>query len=286
MVVEKYTKRKKQGKLCEKSMETSVQEEQNRASEKNRRKAFFGLQLKYTFAPIVWLYGIVCGIVTGLFLYNRFTKAMGEVYEVAFLEQLKALPLALAFFVLVIGVQVILFIGFVRQEKNGLAMKHVMLPKETQELIRLEYSFLVTASAFLVYFLMLCLLLLLDNILSPETAYGGAELYPAFYHFLHMYRVYPIATGWAVPVSLACIAGVSVLSLFLRTDPEEDVRTKAVFGSLLVVYFVNYCFIERESPVLDFTAMLLFGMFYIGKVFFAYRRRQKDEGEKVRERVE
>lgn len=267
-------------------MERSVQEEHNREPEKNRRKAFWGVQLKYTLAPILWLYGIVFGIVTGLFLYNWFAKVAESEYEVSFLEQLNALPLALAFFVLVIGVQVILFIGFVRQEKNVLAMRHVPLSGETKDLICLEYSFAVTLSAFFVYFLMLYLLLLAENILSPETAYGGAELYPAFYHFMHMYRVYPIASVWAVPIMVSCVAAVSVIAPIMKSDPEETVRTKAVWGFLIVSSFINYCFVEREIPVLDFVLMLLFGVFYIGKVILAYRRRQKDEGEKVRERVE
>ena len=266
-------------------MERSMKE-QEKVLEKNRRKAFWGLQLKYTLAPILWLYGIVFGILTGLFLYNWFAKVAKAEYEVTFLEQLNALPLALAFFVLVIGVQIILIIGFARQEKNVLAMRHVPLSRETKELICWEYSFAVTLSAFLLYFLILCLLLFAENVLSPETAYGGAELYPVFYHFLHLYRVCPIASGWAVPVLLNCIAAVSVLSPIVKENPEESVRTNAVWGILIVVSFVNYCFVERKTPALDLVLMLLFGLFYIGKVILAYRRRQKDEGAEVRERVE
>ncbi|MBQ8846933.1 MAG: hypothetical protein IJ006_07290, partial [Lachnospiraceae bacterium] len=99
--------------------------EQEKEWEKNRRKAFFGLQLKYTLAPILWLYGSVFGILMGLFLYNWFTKIAEADCEVSFLEQLKALPLAIAFMVLVMGGQIILIIGFARQEKNALAMKRI-----------------------------------------------------------------------------------------------------------------------------------------------------------------
>lgn len=254
--------------------------------EKNRRKAFWGLQLKYTLAPILWLYGIVFGILTGLFLYNWFAKVAKAEYEVTFLEQLNALPLALAFFVMVIGVQIILIIGFARQEKNELAMRHVPLSRETKELICWEYSFAVSLSAFLLYFLILCLLLFAENVLSPETAYGGAELYPVFYHFLHLYRVCPIASGWAIPVLVTCIVAISLIAPIVKEDPEETVRTKGIWGVLIVTFFVSYCFVERESPEFDFVVLLLFGVFYIGKVIFAYRRRQKDEGAEVRERVE
>ena len=260
--------------------------EQEKEWEKNRRKAFFGLQLKYTLAPILWLYGIVFGILMGLFLYNWFTKIAEADCEVSFLEQLKALPLAIAFMVLVIGGQIILIIGFARQEKNALAMKRIPLSKETKDLICWEYSFFVTISAFLVYFLMLCLLLLTENIVSPETAYGGAELYPAFYHFIHMYRVYPIASVWAVPILITCVASVSVLSLIWKSDPEESVGIKGVSGYFVLASFLNYCFVERDVPVLDYVLMLLFGSIYIVKIVLVYRRRQRDDRAEVMEWVE
>lgn len=281
-----HTKQKRKGNLFGKRADRSEREEQERTLEKNRRKAFWGLQLKYTLIPILWLYGIVFGIVTGLFLYNWFAEVAEAECEISFLEQLNALPLALAFFVLVIGVQVILIIGFARQEKNELAMRHVPLPQETKDLIRLEYSFAVTLSAFLVYFLILCLLLFAENVLSPETAYGGAELYPAFYHFMHMYRVYPIASGWAVPVLVTCIVAISLIAPIVKEDPEETVRTKGIWGVLIITFFVSYCFVERKSPTADFIVLLLFGIIYIGKFIFAYRRRQKDEGAEVTERME
>lgn len=260
--------------------------EQDKVLEKNRRKAFWGLQLKYTLAPILWLYGSVFAGLMGMFLYNWFTKIAKSEYEVPFLEQLKILPLAIAFFVLVIGVQIILVIAFARQEKNALAMKRIPLSRETKDLICLEYSFLVTVSAFLVYFLTLCLLLIAENILSPETAYGGMELYPAFYYFMHMYRVYPIASGWAVPVLVCCIAAVSVISLVTKPDPDESATTRGVWGYLVVASIINYCYIESKIPVLDFILMLLFGSIYIVKIVLAYRRRQKNDRAEVVERME
>lgn len=248
---------------------------QEKMIEKNRRKAFLGLQLKYTLAPVLWLYGIVFVCLTGVFLYNWFTKVVNAQWEVSFLEQLKGLPLGPAFFVLVLGVQLILKVGFSKQGKNVLAMKRIPLPEETIGLIRLEYSFLLTVSAFLVYFLMLCSLLFLDNILAPENAYGVSELYPAFYHFTHLYRVYPVINGWTCIAFLVVIMAVSSMAPMAEEIRSEGGMTYAVWIIFMIGSFLFYCFEEGNGLHADLGIILIFSTTYIVKVMLAYRRRQK-----------
>ena len=65
--------------------------------EKNRRKAFWGVQLKYTLTPILWLYGIVFLGLTGMYLYNWFTEFAKSENEVSLVEQLGYLPLGISF---------------------------------------------------------------------------------------------------------------------------------------------------------------------------------------------
>ena len=259
--------------------------EQDKVLEKNRRKAFWGLQLKYTLAPILWLYGSVFVILTGLFLIN-FTKVAEIEGEILLFEQLKALPLDIAFFALVMGSQTILKVGFERQKKNEPALKRLLLPKETTGLIRLCYSLFVTLGAFMVFFIMLCFLLLLENILAPESAYGGAELYPVFYQNAFLFRVYPVASAGAIPGLINCVALVSVLSLPIETEFDFAVWGEIAWRVLAGVAFIFYCFIEVDLPVWDFTVMAICWVTYVGKVVIAYWRRQKDDRAEALERME
>lgn len=269
-------------------MEMNVRNQDN-VLEKSRRKAFWGLQIKYTLAPVLWLYGIVFLIQTGIFLFNWFTNVADVVNGVVFLQQLQALPLAITFIVVVIGVQIILMIGFERQEKQEPAMKRVPLATETRNLIRWEYSFLVTASAFFVYFLMLCALLLLENMLAPEHAYGMSELYPAFYRFRHLYRVYPVINMSRIFCLFICIIAVSAVAPAKVKDSEDSLREKTTFAVLAgfaLVSFLFYCLVEEKNPILDLVLMVIFGFSYVGAVIFSYRRRQKDDRAEIMERVE
>lgn len=254
--------------------------------EKSRRQAFRGLQIKYTLAPVLWLYGIVFAVLTGLFLYNWFTGVADATWAVSFLEQLKALPFGLAFFVLVIGVQVILKVGFSKQDKNELAVKRIPLPEETRAWIRLSYSFFVTLSAFLVYFLMLCLLLVLENCLTPEAAYGGAEIYPAFYMFPHLYRLYPVANGMAIPALPVAVAAVSVMAPMAGEHRRNRDWNNLIWIWFILMAFTYFSFGDNLTGRIEsFVCMIIFGGYGIGKVVFAYRRRQKDDRTELSERV-
>lgn len=254
--------------------------------EKNRRKAFWGLQIKYSLGPILWIYGIVFAVLTGLFMFNWCTKVKGAEYEVAFLEQITALPLEFAFLVLVLGVQIVLMVAISKQEKQKLAMLRVPLPEETKELIRWIYSLLVTVSAFLVYFLMLCLLLLLENLLDPATAYGMSELYPVFYSVVFLFRMYPVVSAGSIPIMLTCILAVSAMAPLFAGESWEEIRDKIVWGVLLIPSFLSYCFEAKQTSFLDLILLGLCGVCIIGKLILLYRRRQKHDKEELVERVE
>ena len=254
----------------------TTEKEQEKLLERSRRKAFLGLQIKYTLTPILLLYGIVFVVLLGLFLFNWVTKVSNNVGDVTFLAQIRVLPLEIGFVALIIGVQIILKVGFSKQGKNELALMRIPLPEETRGLLRLGYSFLVTASAFLVYFLMLNLLLVLENILAPETAYGFAELYPAFYNLTHLYRVYPVVNGMAWVVLPVAIANCSMMAPLAEDARRKGDVSEAVWIGFALCSFLFYCF-DDWNQAADFVMMLLFGVFYIGKVVFAYRRRQKDD---------
>ena len=255
-------------------------------AELNSRRAFLGVQLRYTFLPVLWLVGSMVVILTGLFLFNLFTKVVNLPYEVSFLEQLYALPLAVTFFVLIVGVQIILTVGFSKMERNVLAMKLIPLSRELKDLLQWQYSFWVTAGTFLVYFLMLFLWLFLENILMPGTAYGVSELYPVFYRFTHLNRVYPIGSIWGIPVLLGCVGAVSVIAPIFTGRLSEAIRTEVVWGILIISSSIFYFFDQSKHPVGDFVLMVFVGSIHIGRLVIAYRRRQKNDRAEVMERME
>ena len=260
--------------------------ENERKLKKNSRRLLFGVQLKYTFAPVLWLTGSVLVILTGMFLYNWFTKVADAEYEVSFLEQLQALPLTMAFFVLVLGVQIILAIGFAKMERNVLAMNQIPLSREEKALLRWNYSFWMNTGIFFTYFLMLCLLLLLDNLLSRENAYGFLDLYPALYRFRHLYLIYPIDSVWRIPVLLGCITAVSVIAPVLAEGLSKKTWKKVAVGVLCGWIFLIYFIEKSESPVWNFVSMVLLDVLYIGNLVFLYWRREKDDKAEVVEWVE
>ena len=253
--------------------------------EKRRRKAFWGLQIKYTLMPILLLYGIVFAILLGMFLYNWVAHVSKNAGNVTFLTQMKALPLDVAFVVLAIGVQMVLKIGFAKQRKNKLALMRIPLSEETKNFLRWSYSFFVTLSAFLFYFLMLGFLLVLENSLAPESAYGFTEIYPAFSTFTHLYRVYPVANGMAWVVLPVVIANCSVIAPWGEEVQQEKSIKDAVWIGFALGTFLFYCF-DTGNPGADFALMVLYSAVYIGRVFFAYRRRQRDDRAEPAERVE
>lgn len=265
--------------------EIYTEKEQEKMLEKSRRKAFLGLQIKYTLMPVLLLYGIVFALLLGMFLYHWAAHVSKAAGNVTFLTQLNVLPLDVAFIVLAIGVQMVLKIGFSKQRKNRLALTRIPLPEETKNLLRWSYSFLVTLSAFLIYFLMLSFLLVLENSLAPETAYGFAELYPAFSTFTHLYRVYPVANGMAWVVFPVVIANCSVIAPWGEEIQQEKSIKDAVWIGLALGTFLFYCF-DTGNQWADFALMLLFSAVYIGRVLFAYRRRGKDDRAEFAERVE
>ncbi len=243
--------------------------------EKERRKAFWGVQVKYTLSGLLWLYGGLFVGIIGLFCYNWFAGVRVVEGEVTLLLQLKALPLGAVFFLMVIGTQAILLIGFYRQERNKLAMKRLLLPEETRDFIRYIYSVLVTFGAFVVYFLLLCVLLVLENLFSPATAFGVAELYPAFYTFPHLYFFYPVANGWAVPALI-----VTVLAISPFAQQYSSAREKR---DIFYIYLLGIALYEFADCILDeerIDSLLWFAipaLVLLVKYCVAYRRRQKDD---------
>ncbi len=259
-----------------KRISACANEEQERTLEKSRRRAFLGVQLKYTLTPICLLCGIVFAVLVGLFLFNWVTKVSGNGSDISFLAQIRVLPLDVVFVALIVGVQIILNVGFAKQGKHELALLRIPLPEETKRLLRLGYSLLVTMSVFVVYFLMLNLLLVIENILAPETAYGFAELYPAFYTFTHLYRVYPIANGMAWLALPVVIANCSVMAPLVDEARRKGEVKDAAWSAFALCTFLFFCF-DDGSQAADFVLMMLIGGVYIGKVFFAYKRRQRDD---------
>ena len=252
--------------------------ETEKKTEKNRRKAFWGLQLKYTVTPLLLLYGGALVVMTGLFLYNLFVNVKPRNGAVWFADQMSALPVTLMFFVLVIGSQVIVGRGFLKQERNEPGMKRLMLFEETRALIRFEYSLLISFTSYLVNFLILCLLLVLDNVLVPSHALGGAEMYGVFYRFTHLYRLYPFLKLWALPAAAVVILACAVMSpLVVKVRRKLDI----IYGMDIPFLFLALAYFSLGPSKGGIYGSIVFmavrGLWHCGKYVYLYVRRQKDD---------
>ncbi|MBR6536562.1 MAG: hypothetical protein IKT67_05125 [Lachnospiraceae bacterium] len=247
-------------------------------TEKNRRKAFWGLQLKYTLTPLVLLYGGAFVVMTGLFLYNLIVNVKPRDGVVWFVDQMSALPVTAMFFVLIIGSQVIVGRGFLKQERNEPGMRRLQLFEETRALIRFEYSLLISFTSYLINFLILCLLLVLDNVLVPSHALGGAEMHAVFYRFTHLYRLYPFLKLWALPAAAVVILACAVMSpLVVKVRSKLDI----VYGMEIPFLFLALAYFSLGPSKGGIYGSIVFmavrGLWHCGKYVYLYVRRQKDD---------
>lgn len=264
--------REQKGSRGRKGMETE------KKTERNRRKTFWGVQLKYTLTPLLFLYGGVLAVMTGLFLYNFFVNVRPRDGVVWFADQMSALPITLLFFVLIIGSQVIVGRGLLKQERNELAMKRVLLFEETKALIRFGYSLLIAFTSYLMNFLILCLLLVLDNLLLPSHALGGAEMHAAFYRFIHLYRLYPLLKLWALPAAAVVILACAVMSpLVVKIRGKLDL----FYGLDIPLLFLAIAYFSLGTTKGGMMGSIVFmavrGVWHSGKYVYLYVRRQKDD---------
>lgn len=252
--------------------------EREKKTEKNRRKAFWGLQIKYTLTPLLLLYGGVLAVMTGLFLYNLFVNVRPRDGVVWFADQMSALPVTAMFFVLVIGSQVIVARGFLKQERNELGMKRVLLFEETKALIRFEYSFLIAFTSYLMNFLILCLLLLIDNLLLPFHALGGVEMHAVFYRFTHLYRLYPFLKLRALPAAAVVILACAVMSpLVVKVRRKLDL----FYGLDIPLLFLAFVYFSlgtsKGGMIGSIVFMAVRGLWQCGKYVYLHVRRQRDD---------
>lgn len=233
--------------------------------EKNRRYAFLGVLIKYTMTPLLWLYGSVFAVLLGMFLYNFFKTVRDAQEAVSFFDQLWVLPLVPAFFCVTLGTQLLLSVGFVRLERNKFAMKRILLLAETKERLRRCYVIGITVISFAVYFLMLCVLLLAENFLSPGTAYGGAELYPVFYKMMHLYKIYPVTNGMAwmmLFLSVLCLSGIPVKIARAWQERESMYLGEVVFALYVFLYYV--CVEDQLGKLRSYVFLLIYCISIIG----------------------
>ncbi len=252
--------------------------ETEKKTERNRRKAFWGVQLKYTLTPLLFLYGGVLAVMTGLFLYNFFVNVRPRDGVVWFADQMSALPITLLFFVLVIGSQVIVGRGFLKQERNELGMKRLMLFEETKALIRFGYSLLIAFTSYLMNFLILCFLLVLDNVLVPSHALGGAEMHAVFYRFTHLYRLYPFLKLWALPAAAVVILACAVMSpLVVKVRRKLDI----FYGMEIPFLFLALAYFSLGPSKGGIYGSIVFmavrGLWHCGRYVYLYVRRQRDD---------
>ena len=234
--------------------------------EKRRRLAFLGVQIQYTWTALIVLFLAVFIVMVGLYLYNCKVKPEQGGALMSFAAMLQAVPVYPAFLVLILGAQVILALGFVKQEKSQITMQRLLLSPRERFWIRCIYSFLVSAATFLFYFSILCVLLFLDAALYPESFYGAAEWYPAFMQFRHLYAMYPVANPWAflsLPVCVVAVAQISTMvTVVIRQDTEDGCT--AVLMALIGGFFVYSCASTVSLTVISFAVTAVMGISSIG----------------------
>lgn len=235
------------------------------AVERGRRLAFLGVQIQYTWTALVVLFFAVLAVMVGLYLYICKIKPEPGAGMLSFTALLQSIPVYPAFLVLVLGSQVILALGFVKQEKNSLTMQRVLLSPRCRFKVRLCYSLLVSVVAFLFYFAILCVLLILDATLYPESFYGVAEWYPAFTWFRHLFALYPVANPWAFLSLPACVMAVAQIStmvtVVIRKDTEDGCT--AVLMTMVVGFIAYTCAATIAITVISFVVTAVMGIFSI-----------------------
>lgn len=247
---------------------------QEKSVERIRRLAFWGTQIQYTLTALVVLFLSVMAVLIGLYLYICKVKLEPEGTVLPFAVMLQSLPVYPAFLVLVLGSQVILARGFVKQEKSPLTMQRILLSPGIRFGIRFRYSLLVSVAAFVFYFSIICLLLFFDAVLFPESFYGAAEWYPTFMRFRYLYAVYPVVNPWALVALPVCIVAVAQISTLVTVviRPDTEAGCTALLMALVVVFCVYSCASTIVVTIISFVVMAVMCVFAIGIGFENHKK--------------
>lgn len=231
--------------------------------EKRYKRAFWSVQVKYSYSRLLLLYGGVLAGMAGWYLVQANVKFKTYGAEMTLFELLRGMPVYLSFLALVLGSQGILSIAYAKQERNRLAMAKLLLEPRAVWNIRFGYSLLVTVAAFLVHFISIFLLFFADRLMYPESSYGTAELSPVFYRFRHLYLFYPVMNPWAVLLLILCVAGISQVSVWVATVFRYDLWLRSIFSVGLVLLFLVISYIP------DMISLFVFGTVFAFVVIYA-----------------
>ena len=231
--------------------------------EKRYKRAFWGVQLKYSYIRLLLLYTVVLAGMVGWYFIQANVKFKTVGAEMTLFEHLQGIPVYLSFPVLVLGAQGILSVAYAKQEKNRLAMAKLLVEPRAVWNIRFGYSLLVTVAAFLIHFISIFLLFFADRLMYPESAYGITELYPVFYRFRHLYLFYPVMNPWAVLLLIVCVAGISQISVWVAIVFRYDSWIRGIIPVGVVLLFLLISYIPDMINLFVFGTVFAFVVIYV-----------------------
>ncbi|MBQ8281681.1 MAG: hypothetical protein IJZ25_04700 [Lachnospiraceae bacterium] len=236
---------------------------------RNKEKvvSIYGVQIKYTLVPLVILNGIIVCILTAMFCYNLFSEKHGGNIP-AFILLLGYLPIYPGFLVSILGGQIILAVGFVKQQKDSQGM--LKLPMESKKIkcIYWKYSLMVTLASMMIHFLTLGGLFCIYRLGTQVQTYGSIDLYLAFYKFSYLVNMYPLVNPWLVIFTLLAVVDASIMSLEILGGRKNGGKSYIVKMVLLIVLFMILSAAHSVSArIFASVIVIVFSTFLIRRVY-------------------
>lgn len=230
--------------------------------EMTKMKEQMEVHLTYSFVWLMLLYGGITGILLGLYAVNLFGNVPGE-YVHSFTSHMASLPIAFTFYMTMLLSQVVIGIGFLREERKGKEMQGIQVATGDVMKSRFLYSVLVALSSMMVHFLTLCVMYGLYAIRFSEYVYGSSYLYTMFYNFRYLTWFYPITEPLRFAAVLVALLGISMISLRLCMMRRGGaVPNLIAIGALLVAVPFTVCGVRWLVRIGVVVVILMFVVLY------------------------
>lgn len=216
----------------------------------SKELSIIGLQIKYTFPQLMILHLLNAGSMFGMLIYNLYKGNSAE-QAPSFVAQMRALPLALSFILLMLLSMVVVSIGFVKQEQASKAMNKILLSRRKMVLLRYFYSIVIVLLAFMIHFITLCTMFFLYKIVNPEIVCSATDLYISFHQIVHLHNIYPISNLLPLIFTSVMVMGIALIPMLI-----SHAFTKISGGDFVIIILLILAFLLNTLSVKISTRMI------------------------------
>lgn len=243
-------------------------------------QAVMGLHLTYSMAWVMVCYGVFALLPVVLHAINLFGSNGIEdsEYIYSFTRYLAHLPLEVCFLATLLVPQIIVGVGYLRQEREGMAVKRIPLSAQAIMKSRMVYSFLVGMASVMIHFVTIWVMYLLYMVRFPENVYGSAGMYTAFYDVEYLAWFYPIGEPLRFVWIAIALLGLAMITIRMSMIWEHGVWSQLFISLVLLV--ASWLASAEGEVVINVSASLVILAFFV-VLYVRHMRGNRKENEQA-----